>query len=126
MARGNARFTWFGAQTTNGDRTRFGETSSGWWPAALRFEYLRCKISGGAMAPGEGALDDVMRRLVSSRAPGPLGVFCFCVVFDRENQSPERTGEPRHPFSPFAGKTGIGAWEVTFRYAELTFDSKIP
>lgn len=33
---------------------------------------------------------------------------------------------PRHPVSPFGGKTGLGAWELALRYAELSFDSKDP
>jgi len=47
-------------------------------------------------------------------------------VVTGENKVLNGPVEPRHPFSPFAGKAGLGAWEVTLRYAELTFDSKNP
>lgn len=39
-----------------------------------------------------------------------------------------RSGDvvPRDPFNPLADRIGLGAWEVGFRYAELTFDSDDP
>ncbi len=118
MARGNARFTWFGAQTTNGDRTRYGGDLQ--WavgPAALRFEYLEVLNQRRRMGPGGRSLDDV----------DAAGWFMSGAwVVTGENKVLNGPGEPRHPFSPFAGKMGLGAWEVTLRYAELTFDSKDP
>ena len=118
MARGNARFTWFGAQTTNGDRTRFGGDLQ--WvvgPAALRFEYLEVQNQRRRMGPGGRSLDDV----------DAAGWFVSGAwVVTGENKVLNGPVEPRHPFSPFAGKMGLGAWEVTLRYAELTFDSKNP
>ena len=118
MARGNARFTWFTAQTTNGDRTRFGGDLQ--WavgPAALRFEYLEVQNQRRRMGAGGRSLDDV----------DAAGWFVSGAwVVTGENKVLNGPVEPRHPFSPFAGKTGLGAWEVTLRYAELTFDSKDP
>jgi len=118
MARGNARFTWFTAQATNGDRTRFGGDLQ--WavgPAALRFEYLEVQNQRRRMGAGGRSLDDV----------DAAGWFVSGAwVLTGENKVLNGPVEPRHPFSPFAGKTGLGAWEVTLRYAELTFDSKDP
>ena len=118
MARGNARFTWFGAQTTNGDRTRYGGDLQ--WavgPAALRFEYLEVLNQRRRMGPAGRSLDDV----------DAAGWFISGAwILTGENKVLNGPVEPRHPFSPFAANSGWGAWEVTLRYAELTFDSKNP
>jgi phosphate-selective porin len=118
VARGNARFTWFGAQTTNGDRTRYGGDLQ--WavgPAALRFEYLEVLNQRKHLATLGRSLDDV----------DASGWFISgAYILTGENKVLNGPVEPRHPFSPFAGKAGLGAWEVTLRYAELTFDSKDP
>jgi len=118
MARGNARFTWFTAQATNGERTRYGGDFQ--WavgPAALRFEYLEVLNQRKHMATFGRSLDDV----------DAAGWFISGAwVVTGENKVLNGPVEPRHPFSPFAGKAGLGAWELTLRYAELTFDSKDP
>lgn len=117
-ARGNARFTYFGAQTTNGDRTRLG-TDLQWTigPAALRFEYLEQLNQRRRLGSSGQNLDEV----------DAAGWFASAAwVVTGEDKPLNGPVVPRHPVSLFGGKTGLGAWELALRYAELSFDSKDP
>jgi len=117
-ARGNARFTYFGAQATNGDRTRYGGDLQ--WavgPVALRFEYLEQLNQRRRMGPRGTNLDEV-------DAAGWFVSGAWLVTGEDKPLNGPVT--PRHPFSPVGGSTGWGAWELVARYAELSFDSKDP
>jgi phosphate-selective porin OprO and OprP len=118
IARTPNRFTFFAAQTAQGQRTRYGGDFA-WWvgPASLKFEYDVQTNQRNGLGPGGTNLDDVTATgwYVSST-----------YVLTGEDKLRSGNVIPRRPFNPFSGETGLGAVEVGIRWAELSFDSDSP
>jgi phosphate-selective porin OprO and OprP len=117
-ARTGTRFTYFAAQPTSGNRTRFGGDFV--WllgPASLKFEYAQQRNERDNLGPGATDLDDVVAR-------GWYASVTWIVT--GEDKPLNGPVEPRSPFSPFVSKIGPGAWELAVRYARLKFESDSP
>jgi phosphate-selective porin OprO/OprP len=112
------RFTFFAPQTTRGDRLRYGGDFA--WligPASLKFEYDVQTNEREGLGPGGANLDDVT-------ATG----WYVSGTYVLTGEEKQRSGNviPRRPFIPFSDQSGLGAVEVGFRWAELSFDSDSP
>ena len=117
-ARTANRFTYFGAQSTRGDRTRWG-TDLAWavGPAAVKFEYDRQMNQRTRLGSNGQSLDDVT-------ATGWYVTGTWLLT--GEERPLNRSVIPKRPFFPVAGQFGPGAWELALRYAELKFSSDDP
>jgi phosphate-selective porin OprO and OprP len=117
-ARTPNRFTFFAAQPTVGERLRYGGDLA--WlvgPASVKFEYDVQQNTRDRLGPGGSNLDDVV-------ATG----WYVSATYILTGEAKPLNGPvvPRHPFLPWPGQMGPGAWEVGIRYAELDFDSDSP
>lgn len=117
-ARTPARFVYFAAQPTRGDRLRYGGDLA--WlvgPAAVKFEYDIQTHERRGLGPRGSNLDKVM-------AKGWYASATYLLTGEEKRLA--ATVVPEHPFAPMTGKWGPGAWELGIRYAALTFKSDDP
>ena len=118
LARTTNRFQFFAQQPTNGNRHRWG-VDLAWLvgPASLKFEYDQQVDQRKKLGPRGSDLDSV-----------PATGFYVTGTFLLTGENSVYSGPvvPRHPFSPFTGKLGPGAWELVLQYQQLKFKSDDP
>jgi phosphate-selective porin OprO/OprP len=118
IGRTTNRFTFFAPQTARGERLRYGGDFA--WllgPASLKFEYDVQTNERKELGPGGADLDDV-----TATGWYVSGTY----VLTGEDKQRSNNVIPRRPFIPFSDQSGLGAIEVGFRWAELSFDSDSP
>lgn len=105
-------FTFFAPDTINGKYIRAnGELTWLLGPAALRAEYVQTNQRRENLGPQGASLPGVV-------AKGYVAQFTYLLTGE---QKPEAaTVAPKHSFfENEGGRTGLGAWELKFRYANL-------
>jgi phosphate-selective porin OprO and OprP len=117
-ARTPNRFVYFAAQPAQGDRLRYGGDLA--WlvgPAAVKFEYDVQTNQRHGLGPQGSDLDKV-----TAKGWYVSGTY----LITGEDKQLSAQVHPTYPFAPIAGKWGPGAWEVGFRYGDLSFSSGDP
>jgi len=117
-ARTPNRFVYFAAQLAQGDRLRYGGDLA--WlvgPAGVKFEYDVQTNQRHGLGPQGSDLDKV-----TAKGWYVSGTY----LLTGEDKQLSAQVHPTYPFAPIAGKWGPGAWEVGFRYADLSFSSDDP
>ncbi|PYM04629.1 MAG: hypothetical protein DMD82_13905 [Candidatus Rokuibacteriota bacterium] len=123
-ARTANRFVYFAQQPVRGDRTRVG-TDLAWaiGPASLKFEWAeqtserkRCAGATTSCTGGANLADLVARGWFVSGS----------WLLTGEDKPLVGPVVPKRAFNPVSGQSGLGAWEVALRYAELRFSSDDP
>ena len=117
-ARTPNRFVYFAAQLAQGDRLRYGGDLA--WlvgPAGVKFEYDVQTNQRHGLGPQGSDLDKV-----TAKGWYVSGTY----LLTGEDKQLSAQVHPTYPFAPIAGKWGPGAWEVGFRYADLSFSSDAP
>jgi len=112
------RFVFFAAQPTRGDRLRYGGDLA--WlvgPAAVKFEYDVQTNDRHHLGPKGSSLDKV-----TAKGWYVSGTY----LLTGEEKKLSAPVVPKHPFFPSIWKLGPGAWELGFRYEQLTFGSDDP
>jgi phosphate-selective porin OprO/OprP len=108
-------FTFFSPDLINGKYTRAnGELTWLLGPAAIRAEYNQTNQRRENLGPGNTNLPGVV-------AKGYVAQFTYLLTGESKPEAGAITPR-RNLFGDETGKTGFGAWEVKFRYANLQID----
>jgi phosphate-selective porin OprO and OprP len=112
-------FNWFLPDLVNGKFNRAnGELTWMLGPAALRAEYDQTNQRRDDLSPGGGNLPGVVAKGYTAQ---------FTYLLTGEPKPEAGTVTPRHSlFGDESGKTGLGAWELKFRYTNLRIADGTP
>jgi phosphate-selective porin OprO/OprP len=109
-------FTFFTPDLINGKYTRAnGEITWMLGPAAIRAEYDQTNQFRENLGPGSSNLPGVV-------AKGYVGQFTYILTGETKPEA-GALAPRRSLFGDETGRSGFGAWEVKFRYANLQIDN---